>query len=61
MSSKQNLAWTGAKLILLGLGAVLVASIAAPLFKLVGIMLMAAGALAVLASVMRRLVPFRSR
>ena len=61
MDNKQNLAWTGAKLILLGLGAVLVASIAAPLFKLVGIMLMAAGALAVLAGVMRRLVPFRSR
>ena len=61
MGSKQNLAWTGTKLIIVGLGAVLVASIAAPLFKLVGIMLMAAGLLAVLAGAMRRLVPFWPR
>ena len=61
MSNKQNLAWTGTKLIIVGLGAVLVASIAAPLFKLIGIMLMAAGLLAVLAGVMRRLVPFWQR
>ena len=36
MSNKQDLAWTGTKLIIVGLGAVLVASIAAPLFKLMG-------------------------
>ena len=44
-----------------GRGGVLGAGMAAQMFKLVGSMLMAAGALAVLAGVMRRLVPFRSR
>ena len=61
MENKQYLAWTGVKLFIVGLGAVLVASIAAPLFKLIGIMLIASGLLFVLVGVMGRLVPFRSK
>ena len=61
MGNKQNLGWIGVKLIVFGLGAVLIASVAAPLFKLTGIILMAGGVLFVLAGVMGRLVPFWPR